>query len=157
MYKNSKIKANDNTSSGLGLMDWLHINTISYDDKTVNILLSARNQDMIWSMNYQTNKINWIFSSKPESQWPSSFRKYLLKPSSGTKYPGGQHGVYILNEENNKLNVLLYDNNIVVTNGDKKQSGKFSAATEYQIDTKQKTIKQVWSYGKNLGKRILPK
>ncbi|MCH3997272.1 MAG: aryl-sulfate sulfotransferase [Lactobacillus amylovorus] len=153
MYKNSKIKANDNTSSGLGLMDWLHINTISYDDKTGNILLSARNQDMIWSMNYQTNKINWIFSSKPESQWPSSFRKYLLKPSSGTKYPGGQHGVYILNEENNKLNVLLYDNNIVVTNGDKKQSGKFSAATEYQIDTKQKTIKQVWSYGKNLGKK----
>ncbi len=57
MYKNSKIKANDNTSSGLGLMDWLHINTISYDDKTGNILLSARNQDMIWSMNYQTNKI----------------------------------------------------------------------------------------------------
>lgn len=61
MYKNSKIKANDNTSSGLGLMDWLHINTISYDDKMGNILLPARNQDMIWSMNYQTNKINWIF------------------------------------------------------------------------------------------------
>ncbi|WP_238525476.1 aryl-sulfate sulfotransferase [Lactobacillus helveticus] len=57
MYKKSKIKANDNTSSGLGLMDWLHINTIDYDAKTGNILLSARNQDIIWSMNYQTKKI----------------------------------------------------------------------------------------------------
>ena len=48
---------------------------------------------------------------------------------------------------------LVTPNNIAVTNGDKKQSGKFSAATEYQIDTKKKTIKQVWSYGKNLGKQ----
>lgn len=60
MYKKSKIKVNDNTSSGLGLMDWLHINTIDYDAKTGNILLSARNQDIIWSMNYQTKKINWF-------------------------------------------------------------------------------------------------
>ncbi|WP_413463004.1 aryl-sulfate sulfotransferase [Lactobacillus helveticus] len=153
MYKKSKIKANDNTSSGLGLMDWLHINTIDYDAKTGNILLSARNQDIIWSMNYQTKKINWIFISKPTKEWPSSFHKYLLKPSKETKYPGGQHGVYLLKETGSKLDILLYDNNIAVTNGDKKQSGKFSAATEYQIDTKKKTIKQVWSYGKNLGKQ----
>ena len=153
MYKKSKIKANDNTSSGLGLMDWLHINTIDYDAKTGNILLSARNQDIIWSMNYQTKKINWIFTSKPAKEWPSSFHKYLLKPSKGTKYPGGQHGIYLLKETGSKLDILLYDNNIAVTNGDKKQSGKFSAATEYQIDTKKKTIKQVWSYGKNLGKQ----
>ncbi|MGO2237535.1 MAG: aryl-sulfate sulfotransferase [Lactobacillus helveticus] len=65
----------------------------------------------------------------------------------------GQHGVYLLKETGSKLDILLYDNNIAVTNGDKKQSGKFSAATEYQIDTKKKTIKQVWSYGKNFGKQ----
>lgn len=152
MYKNNKIKANDNTSSGLGLMDWLHINSIYYDPKTDNILLSARNQDIIWSMNYRTNKLNWIFTSKPAKEWPSSFRKYLLKPTKGTKYTGGQHGLYILKESGNKLDILLYDNNIAVTNGDKKQSGKYSAAIEYQIDTKKKTIKQVWSYGEKLGK-----
>jgi hypothetical protein len=40
-----------------------------------------------------------------------------------------------------------------VTNGNKKTSGKYSQAVEYEIDTVKHTIKQVWSYGKSLGKQ----
>lgn len=151
MYTKSTIKAADQATSGLGLIDWLHINSIDYDPETDNVLFSARNQDMIWSMNYKTNKLNWIFTNKPASKWPSSYRKYLLKPTSGTKYPGGQHGVYILSKKGSTIRVLLYDNNIAVTNGDKAQSKKFSVATEYEINTSKKSIKEVWSYGKSLG------
>jgi Arylsulfotransferase (ASST). len=47
---------------------------------------------------------------------------------------------------------LLYDNNVNVTNGDKKTSGKYSQAVQYKINTKTMTIDQTWSYGKSLGK-----
>lgn len=152
MYKNNKIKSKDDATQGLGLMDWLHINSVNYDEKTGDLLLSARNQDMIWSINYKTKKLNWIFTNKKASSWPASYRKYLLTPSKGTKYTGGQHDLYLLNHDGDKLDILLYDNNIAVTNGDKSASGKYSAATQYQIDTSKKTIKQIWTYGKSLGK-----
>lgn len=151
MYSKSKLKAVDKANQGLGLIDWLHLNDVDYDPTTGNILLSSRNQDMIWSMNYKTKKLNWIFTSKKASSWPKSYRKYLLKPINGTKYTGGQHALYLLKNSGDQLDVLLYDNNIAVTNGDKAQSGKFSAGTEYTIDTKNKTIQQTWSFGKELG------
>lgn len=76
----------------------------------------------------------------------------MLKPTKGTKYTGGQHGVYKLSQSGNVLKIMLYDNNVAVTNGDKRQSKKFSQGAEYEINTKTKSIKQVWSYGKQLGK-----
>lgn len=151
MYQKCKIKAGDDTIAGMGLLDWLHINAIDYDAATGNLLVSARNQDMIWAINYQNRKLQWIFSSKKASSWPKTYRKYLLKPLNGAKYTGGQHGLYLLRHNGSKVDVLLYDNNIAVTYGDKRQSGKYSAATEYEIDPAKKTIKQLWSYGKNLG------
>lgn len=152
MYLKSKMKAVDKANSGLGLIDWMHLNDVDYDPQTGNILLSSRNQDMIWAMNYKTKKLSWIFSSKKASSWPKSYRKYLLKPSRGTKYPGGQHALYLLKHNGSKLDVLLYDNNIAVKYGDKKASGQYSCATEYEIDPNKKTIKQLWTYGKSLGK-----
>lgn len=68
MYTKSHLKAIDKASAGLGLIDWMHLNTIDYDAKTDNVILSSRNQDMVWSMNYRTNKLNWIFTSRPASK-----------------------------------------------------------------------------------------
>lgn len=152
MYAKSKLKAIDKANQGLGLIDWLHLNDVDYDAKTGDILLSSRNQDMIWSMNYKTKKLNWIFTSKKASTWPKKYRKYLLKPTAGTKYTGGQHALYLLKHNGKNLDVLLYNNNIAVTNGDKTASGKYSAAVEYEINTSKKTIKQTWSFGEELGK-----
>ncbi|MCI1466136.1 MAG: aryl-sulfate sulfotransferase [Lactobacillus sp.] len=153
MYKQSKIKAADSATKGLGLLDWLHINSLSYDEKTNSLLVSSRNQDMIWSINYKTNKLNWIYSSKAKASWPKSMRKYILTRQAGTQYTGGQHALTLLSSTGSTQRVLLYDNNIAVTNGNKKTSGKYSQAVEYEIDTVKHTIKQVWSYGKSLGKQ----
>ena len=97
-------------------------------------------------------KINWIYSGKKKSSWPKKYRSKLLTPTKGTKITGGQHDLTLLSDKNGKLKVLLYDNNIDVTNGDSKTSGKYSQAVQYKIDTKKMTIKQIWSYGKSLGK-----
>lgn len=147
MYRNY----NSTTTKG-GKIDWLHMNSLYYDQKTGNLLVSARNQDITMSINYKTGKINWIYSGKKKSSWPKKYRSKLLTPTKGTKITGGQHDLTLLSDKNGKLKVLLYDNNIDVTNGDSKTSGKYSQAVQYTIDTKKKTIKQTWSYGKSLGK-----
>lgn len=147
MYRHYK-----STSSSSGKIDWLHMNSLYYDTKTGNLLMSARNQDIILSLNYKTKKINWIYSGKKKSSWPLKYRSKVLTPTKGTTITGGQHYLSLLSEKNGKLKILLYDNNIDVTNGDKKTSGKYSQAVEYVVNTKKKTIKQTWSYGKSLGK-----
>lgn len=147
MYRNYS-----STTTKGGKIDWLHMNSLYYDQKTGNLLISARNQDITMSINYKSGKINWIYSGKKKSSWPKKYRSKLLTPAKGTTITGGQHDLTLLSSKNGKLKVLLYDNNIDVTNGNAKTSGKYSQAVQYTIDTKKKTIKQTWSYGKSLGK-----
>lgn len=147
MYRNYS-----STTTKGGKIDWLHMNSLYYDQKTGNLLVSARNQDITMSINYKSGKINWIYSGKKKSSWPKKYRSKLLTPVKGTTITGGQHDLTLLSSKNGKLKVLLYDNNIDVTNGNAKTSGKYSQAVQYTIDTKKKTIKQTWSYGKSLGK-----
>lgn len=147
MYRNYS-----STTTKGGKIDWLHMNSLYYDQNTGNLLVSARNQDITMSINYKSGKINWIYSGKKKSSWPKKYRSKLLTPAKGTTITGGQHDLTLLSSKNGKLKVLLYDNNIDVTNGNAKTSGKYSQAVQYTIDTKKKTIKQTWSYGKSLGK-----
>lgn len=136
-----------------GQYDWLHVNAVDYDTTDGGLLISARNQDLIMKLDYKTEKIEWIYCNKKKSEWPLKYRNKLLTPANKqTAYTGGQHGLYVLSNDGQKERILLYDNNIAVTNGDKDTSGQYSQAIEYVIDTKKKTIKQVWDYGKSLGK-----
>lgn len=145
MYKNYKAGSD-------GKVDWFHQNSVDYDESDNSIIISGRNQDMIMKLDYKTNKIVWIYSGKKKSSWPKKYRNKVLTPTKGTSITGGQHGLYLLDKGENYEDVILYDNNIDVTNGDKKTSGKYSQAVQYHIDTKNMTIDQTWSYGKDLGK-----
>lgn len=137
-------------------VDWLHQNAVDYDKNDDSIVISSRNQDLIMKLDYKTNHIKWIYSGKKAATWPKAYRKYLLKPTKGTTITGGQHGLYLLNNGGsnnaNSENFMLYDNNIAVTNGNKKTSGKYSQAVQYHVNAKKMTIKQTWAYGKSLGK-----
>ena len=145
MYKNYKAGSD-------GKVDWFHQNAVDYDASDNSIMISGRNQDMIMKLNYKTDKIVWIYSGKKKSSWPKKYRSKVLTPTKGTSITGGQHGLYLLSKDKDSEDVILYDNNIDVTNGDKKTSGKYSQAVQYHIDTKNMTIDQTWSYGKDLGK-----
>ena len=147
MYQDSKQKASD---GNIGT-DWLHINALDYNSKTGKLLVSARNQDLVMQLDYTTGKIEWIFSGKDKNSWPAKYRDKVLSPTGNTKVTGGQHGVYLLDQKGDQETIMLYDNNIAVKNGDQKTSGKYSAATVYQIDQQKKTVTQQWSYGKSLG------
>ncbi|MFD1419194.1 aryl-sulfate sulfotransferase [Companilactobacillus keshanensis] len=133
-------------------VDWFHQNAVDYDKSDNSIMISGRNQDMIIKLDYKTNKIIWIYSGKAKATWPKKYRDKILTPTQGTTITGGQHGLYLLKHDGDSEDIILYDNNIDVTNGDKKTSGKYSQAVEYHIDTKKMTIDQTWAYGKSLGK-----
>ncbi|MDF9446081.1 aryl-sulfate sulfotransferase, partial [Limosilactobacillus mucosae] len=86
MYRNYS-----STTTKGGKIDRLHMNSLYYDQKTGNLLVSARNQDITMSINYKSGKINWIYSGKKKSSWPKKYRSKLLTPAKGTTITGGQH------------------------------------------------------------------
>ncbi|GAB2026807.1 aryl-sulfate sulfotransferase [Lactovum odontotermitis] len=136
-------------------VDWLHTNALNYDKNDDTILISNRNQDLTMKFDGETNKIVWLYSGKAKEDWPEDMQKYVLTPTEDTSITGGQHGLTLLSDEDgnpDSENILLFDNNINVTNGDKSTSGQYSQAVEYHIDMKKMTIDETWSWGKDLGK-----
>ena len=152
-YKPRKGHINERGKAAQG--DWLHMNSLFYNKQNDSLLISSRNQDLTMELNYKTNHINWLYSGKKKADWPKKYQKYVLAPTKGTTITGGQHALNLLStaDNGNIENTLLFDNNIDVTNGNPKTSKKYSQAVQYQINKRDKTIKQTWSYGKSLGKK----
>ncbi|WP_270995931.1 aryl-sulfate sulfotransferase [Listeria seeligeri] len=136
-----------------GKVDWFHQNAIWYDESDDSIIISSRSQDTVMKIDYNSTKIKWILSDK--EGWPDSYKKYLLNPTGDNfKYPAGQHAVEILPDQDDNsdtVDILLYDNNEVITRGDEEESGKYSEAVQYRINEKTKKVEMVFSFGKDLG------
>ncbi|MBM5693652.1 aryl-sulfate sulfotransferase [Listeria seeligeri] len=135
-----------------GKVDWFHQNAIWYDESDDSIIISSRSQDTVMKIDYDSTKIKWILSDK--EGWPDSYKKYLLNPiGDNFKYPAGQHAVEILPDQDDNsdtVDILLYDNNEVITRGDEEESGKYSEAVQYRINEKTKKVEMVFSFGKEL-------
>ncbi|WP_271003129.1 aryl-sulfate sulfotransferase [Listeria seeligeri] len=136
-----------------GKVDWFHQNAIWYDESDDSIIISSRSQDTVMKIDYDSTKIKWILSDK--EGWPDSYKKYLLNPiGDNFKYPAGQHAVEILPDQDDNsdtVDILLYDNNEVITRGDEDESGRYSEAVQYRINEKTKKVEMVFSFGKDLG------
>ena len=136
---------------GADTHDWLHTNGMAYDAATNSILISARHQDAVFSMNLDTGKINWILSD-PNDLWPEYLKERLLSPvGDGFEWQYGQHNISLLPNGD----IMLFDN------GDyrsKTTEGVLDAATQsysraviYRINQQNMTVEQIWQFGKELG------
>lgn len=138
-----------------GKIDWFHQNSMVYDSRRDELIVSGRNQDMIFAINYKTTKLQWILAS-PE-KLPQRYQAYLLQPKDKNfRYSGGQHAVNIIHKTKNKgesISLEYYDNNVPVTRGKTKQSKQWSAGEIVSIDQLKYTVSKTWSFGKSLGKR----
>lgn len=146
--------------------DWFHINSIAYDPSDEGLAISGRNQGVL-KVNGK-NELQWILA--PHRAWGKAgfdgqglnTRDYLLSAVDGQgnklpeevqqgtastddfSWPTGQHALTVL--DNGHL--LMFDNGLARNFS---EDFTYSRAVEFEIDPQNKTIRQVWEYGKERG------
>jgi hypothetical protein len=124
-------------------VDWTHSNAHLYNPQDNSILLSLRHQDAVIKIDRASSEIKWIFAAN-ERGWPVALQKKLLKFDSNTRPPYHQHGLSFTPEGN----LLLFNNggyHALPFDPTLPPSQLESRASEYQIDEKNFTVKEVWS------------
>ena len=145
-------------------IDWFHANALEYSAIDDEIIISGRTQGVVKLNN--ENEISYIVG--PHVGWESSgngieLSQFLLTPldaqgeeitdedvlSGNSNHPDFewawyQHSTILLPNGN----LMLFDNG---ENRNFVGTGPYSRAVEYEIDEENKTIKQVWTYGKERG------
>jgi len=148
-------------------VDWFHANALAYDVENDAIIVSGRTQGLVKLT--ADNEPIWILA--PHRDWQTSGRgddlnQFLLQPldAQGAAITDEQ----VLDGEINHPDfewswyqhspILLPDGHLMLfDNGDNRNysftdfsnSNAYSRVVEYNIDEANKTIQQVWSYGKD--------
>ncbi|RNC92102.1 MAG: hypothetical protein ED555_03055 [Allomuricauda sp.] len=145
-------------------IDWFHANSIEYSAQDDEIIVSGRTQGIV-KLNAQ-NEVSYILA--PHREWNTSgdgvdLSQFLLTPLDANDQPITD--IDILDGTSNHPDfewswyqhspILMPNGNLMVfDNGDNRNytnAGPYSRAVEYEIDEVNKTIKQIWSYGKERG------
>ena len=145
-------------------IDWFHANFIEYSEGDDEIIVSGRTQGIV-KLNPE-NEVSYILA--PHREWNTSgdgtdLSQFLLTPLDANDDPITDPDVLegITNHPDFEWSwyqhspILMPNGNLLVfDNGDNRNysnSGPYSRAVEYEINPTDKTIKQVWSYGKERG------
>jgi len=145
-------------------IDWAHGNAVLFDESDNTIIVSCQRQGLIKLDN--ENNVMWILA--PHREWGMNrkgddLNDYLLSPLDAASNPITDTDV--LNGYTNHPdfewnwyqhapmlmpngNIMLFDNG----NLRNYSSGiNYSRAVEYQINETEKTVRQIWQYGKERG------
>ncbi|NKI30967.1 aryl-sulfate sulfotransferase [Croceivirga thetidis] len=145
-------------------VDWFHANSLEYSAQDEEIIVSGRTQG-IAKLNAQ-NELSYILA--PHREWSTSgdgtdLTQFLLTPLDANNEEITDMAVLDGTENHPDFEwswyqhspILMPNGNLMVfDNGDNRNyvnAGPYSRAVEYEIDETNKTIKQVWSYGKERG------
>lgn len=165
----------DIAGTGVG-RNWAHVNSIDYDPSDDSIIISSRHQSAIIKIG-RDKKVKWILGA--HKGWGEKYKKALLQPvdkngkniiceDDYSKCPGyknkeggfdftwTQHTAFRIDEKSNKRYIYI----TAFDNGDARAiiqpafaSMKYSRAVVYKIDQKNKTVEQIWEYGKQRGNK----
>ncbi|EAI5466794.1 aryl-sulfate sulfotransferase [Campylobacter lari] len=165
----------DIAGTGVG-RNWAHVNSIDYDPSDDSIIISSRHQSAIIKIG-RDKKVKWILGA--HKGWGEKYKKALLQPidkngkniiceDDYSKCPGyknkeggfdftwTQHTAFRIDEKSNKRYIYI----TAFDNGDARAitqpafaSMKYSRAVIYKIDQKNKTVEQIWEYGKQRGNK----
>ncbi len=134
------------------LGDWFHQNAVWLTEDEDSILVSSRHQDAVIKLSYPDNEFEWILAA--DEDWPEEFKEYLLEPIGEVKFPGAQHAVMELPDQDDDpdtMDILLFDNNRVITRGNREMEDQFSRGVQYRINEVEHTVEEIWSYGEERG------
>ena len=131
--------------------DWLHVNSVFYQEADNSLIISARQSAGIFKIDYASGNIRWILSDTT-MLWYSypALRKLALQPAPGCELPLGQHSPVAL--EKGRMLVLDngYDGYERLDNQDGLISGGkgYSRLVVYRIDEQSMTAEQEFEYGR---------
>ncbi|EAK9940302.1 aryl-sulfate sulfotransferase [Campylobacter lari] len=165
----------DIAGTGVG-RNWAHVNSVDYDPSDDSIIISSRHQSAIIKIG-RDKKVKWILGA--HKGWGEKYKKALLQPvdengkniiceDDYSKCPGyknkeggfdftwTQHTAFRIDEKSNKRYIYI----TAFDNGDARAitqpafaSMKYSRAVVFKIDQKNKTVEQIWEYGKQRGNK----
>ena len=131
------------------ILDWAHMNSISYNSEDDSVILSVRNLSAAIKINWSTQELKWILSD-PRIWAGTEYEDYLLKPMGSTLWHYEQHTVYEHEEDldNNPetLDMILFDNRVIrnnLINVAIDEDAERSSVAQYSIDEKNKTVIQM--------------
>lgn len=152
-----------------GKGDWLHMNGFAFNPDDLSLIISNKNQGLVKL--HLSDRLQWILS--PKKNWGKSGRRsegpdtkpYLLTAvdSDDNPYPEevqlgdksvpdfdfawGNHAPLIMPNGN----LMVFDNG---ARRNFQNRVSYSRAVEYEVDTTNMTVKQVWQYGKERGVQL---
>lgn len=144
--------------------DWFHNNSISWVVEDDAILISGKHQSTIAKISWPNGKINWILST--HQGWLPMFEKFLLDPIGNEfEWQYHQHAPEILPDQDNNpdtMDILLMDNGNTrfsndlelqrkIANNEIAQPELYSRIVQFRINSKEKTVEQIWQFGKEYG------
>ena len=139
--------------------DWCHANGVYYDPSDSGIIVSCRVQGTIKLS--PDNQVQWILA--PHRDWNDNLTTKLLKPLDNNSNHITNHNVLDGTENHPEFEwawyqhspILLPNGNLMLfDNGDNRNyTGEleYSRAVEYHIDEGNKTVQQMWEFGKSFG------
>jgi len=135
--------------------DWMHFNAITWSKSDSSILVSARHQSAIFKLSYPVGKLKWILAD--HDNWLPDYLKYLFSPiGSSFEWQYVQHSPILLPDQDgdaDTIDLLLFDNHSFMKKKELYTDHKdlYSRLVQYRINEKEKTVKQVWEFGKDRG------
>jgi hypothetical protein len=123
-------------------MDWSHCNGLDYVKADDSIILNSRYFSAVFNIDHKTGEINWI-AGEP-SDWSEELQKKLLTLENVDRWFWHQHaprftpqGTLLL-FDNGNFQARPFDKPLAVAN-------THSRAANFEIDPKNKTIREIWS------------
>jgi len=122
--------------------DWAHINSLYLNEKENEIIVSLRKSNSIISINYDSNKINYIINSS--NYFDNNFKDLIIKPNFDML---SQHSIYI--NENGEF--VIFNNNVnrikhLIDSVEVYDDNKESYPAIFKINKEDKTAELIWKY-----------
>ena len=134
--------------------DWMHCNSASYDEARNAVIASSPTQSMVISIDADTAEINWILG--PHDGYSDELSQYLLTPiGDGFEWQWCQHDPTLLtNDDPNLIDILIFDNGQAKSFDEETAvdaKDNYSRAVIFRINLHDRTVEQLWQYGKERG------
>ena len=132
------------------IVDWTHLNTVSYQPETDTIIISPRNLESVIKLNWTTKEIQWILCD-PRFWEGTEYEKYVLQPEGDFNYHFQQHTAYQVSTDldgnPDTVEISLFDNHFVkVRKADLSSyydNTKESYLMVYSVNEKEGTVQQI--------------